>query len=120
MSHVAAVSHMSAMVCQPTLVGNGCHRWLAKKIVAFPDQTRTGILLVSLWLGLIVTGSPCSRRTPDIGRLTQTFRGPAPFGPTWLEPGVYGQTLDPSGCLTVRIGRTFRDVDHVCDSGYHW
>lgn len=93
---------------------------VGKKNRCLPRPNQNWDLLVSLWLGLIVTGSPCSRRTPDIGRLTQTFRGPAPFGPTWLEPGVYGQTLDPSGCLTVRIGRTFRDVDHVCDSGYHW
>jgi hypothetical protein len=29
MSHVAAVGHVSAMACQPTLVGNACQRWLA-------------------------------------------------------------------------------------------
>jgi hypothetical protein len=29
MSHVLAISHVSEMVCQPTLVGNGCQRWLA-------------------------------------------------------------------------------------------
>jgi len=81
-------------------------KFLVQKIEASPDQTRPGIFwvlsgldwdfLVSIWFVLGITGSPCSRRRPDIGPLSQTFPDLAPLGPVWLKPGFRCRTLGPS------------------------
>ena len=65
--------------------------------------------LVSIWFVLGVTGSPCSRQRPDIGRLSQMFPDLAPLGSVWLEPGVCGHTLGPSEAVWQPdcIARTF-------------
>ena len=77
--------HCTSRKCQISGSENRC----------IPRSNQNWDLLVSIWFVLGVTGSPCSRRKPDIGRLSQTFPDLAPLGPVWLEPGVCGRTLGP-------------------------
>ena len=89
-------------------------KWLHPQIK--PELGFTGFYLASLgcyW-------NLCSRRKPDIGRLSQTFPGLTSLGPAWLEPGVCNRILKPSEAVwQPDEAEHFADVDRVCRSDYH-